>query len=341
MAKGDKLFFRVRPQDNGVKKKVVWDPAVLPFSQSLSRTAYLDENHRIFGGGNKASESQLLQGDSLFFCPAQGNITIESVIRPLASVLTDDICFEIWYENDRIYQYTIAAGQNTSLQTYTTSFSVDTMDKLRFKVVCRSNVNMHELQWYPRVYYNYLNYGNETIDAVILDEENNSVRMLEYVIAPWHDFYHHTTNLSNNCLNKVYDTPPTLQPVTRSLSKLYILSGTSGSAYITIKQDGALLFAQEMSFSAGYTNAIPAISNITIIDDPNKPVYISFYVNDPSIASGITKSYVVIDGYRYHGIVYTKHSHHVLFGEWYGGWGSVPFYAFLFASNIPCRESKK
>ncbi|MDD2247998.1 MAG: SpaA isopeptide-forming pilin-related protein, partial [Proteiniphilum sp.] len=253
LCKGDKLFFRVRPQDNGVKKKVVWDPAVLPFSQSLSRTAYLDENHRIFGGGNKASESQLLQGDSLFFCPAQGNITIESVIRPLASVLTDDICFEIWYENDRIYQYTIAAGQNTSLQTYTTSFSVDTMDKLRFKVVCRSNVNMHELQWYPRVYYNYLNYGNETIDAVILDEENNSVRMLEYVIAPWHDFYHHTTNLSNNCLNKVYDTPPTLQPVTRSLSKLYILSGTSGSAYITIKQDGALLFAQEMSFSAGYT----------------------------------------------------------------------------------------
>ena len=229
---GDKLFFRVRPQNNGVKKKVVWNPAVLPYSRSLSRTAYLDENGRIFGGGNKASESQLLQGDSMFFCPADGEITIESVINPFPP-LTDSVRFEIWKDNSLIYLQTILAGQSmVNAISFEDVFAVDTSNKFKFKVVCKSNVNMHEIQWYPRIYYNFLNHGNEVIEAVIKDDDSNDVRMLEYVIAPYHDFYHHITNLQHISLNKVHNTPPTLGVVRRQISRIRINSFQDGKAYI-------------------------------------------------------------------------------------------------------------
>lgn len=335
LAKGDKLYFRVRPQNNGVKKKVVWDPAVIPYSRSLSRVKYLDENGRIFGGGNKASQSQLLQGDSLFFLPAKGNITIESVINPLPSKLTDAITYEIWLDNTRIYYHTISAGQITGVQTFSRAYNVDTNNRLKFKVVSKSNVNMHNIHWYPKVYYNFLNNGSERIDAVIYDDDSNLVRMLEYDIAPYHDFYHQTTNLSNNCLNKIYNTSTGSQTLYLPLSKISINAGASGKAYITIKQDGVLLFAREMNFIGGtITPLIISNVNLPIKNDPNKPVYISCYVNDPVKAAAINNCYVVINNYRYYGVIYTKYKRDVLEGEYYGGWGQ-----FLYQTDVDANSS--
>ncbi len=318
LCKGDKLFFRVRPQDNGVKKKVVWDPVILPYSGSLSRTDYLDENGRIYGGGDNASKSQLLQGDSAFPCPAKGRITIESVINPLSVPLTDDIQFEIWANDNRLYR----AIQRTKVQTYTTSLDVDTNVRLKFKIVCKSNVNMHEIQWYPKVYYNYLNYGNKIISTIVEDDNGDNVRMMEYIIAPYHDFYHKTAERSSIYINKIYDIPHTSRLVTRRLSQLYIPSGKAGKAYITIKQDGILCFSKEVSFSQGSPpiSFFPGI-DIPLLDDPGKPVYISCYVEDPEVADKILNCDLVIDGNTYYATVYTKHPRDVLFGELYGGWG--------------------
>ncbi len=332
--KGDKLFFRVRPQYNGVKKKVVWDPAVIPFSHSLSRVEYLDENGRIFGGGNKASQSQLLQGDSLFPCPAKGNITIESVINPLPAPMSDDVRFEIWMDNSLLYHYTLTAGQNTGVRTYTGSFNVDTNNKLKFKVVSKSNVNMHAIEWYPKVYYNYLfDESNTRIDAVISDDNNNMVRMLEYEIAPYHDFYHNIVLLNSSRLHKIYNTPATGNSVNRTLSSISITApGINGKAYITVKQAGTLLFAREVSF--GTTTLSAAAASITVVDDPAKPVYVSCYVADPFLAAQVSDCYVTIDNNKYRGIVYTKHKRGVLFGEFYGGWGQ-----FLYQTDsIPNKD---
>ena len=184
MARGDMLFFRVRPWKNGVKKKVVWDPQVRPIkSNGITKTMY-DENNRMFVGGNKASESQLLQGDSVFYCPAKGKISVDyNITTPL---LSDTVRFEFWHNNTLKHSYTVS-GASTTIPLQSFSIVVDTMDILKFKVMCGSNVNMHAIEWTPRLYYHYIIFGSDTIQT-FLNNGNDSIKLLEYTISPCMSF---------------------------------------------------------------------------------------------------------------------------------------------------------
>ena len=345
--KGDLIFFRVRPQNNGVKKKVVWDPAVLPNAKALSRTNYLDENGKILGGGNKASESQLLHSpllhnDTLFFCPTKGRITIESVINSFPKQ-TDDIRFEIWKDKQQLYSYTLKAGQTIPTpQNSTAILDVDSSTILSFKVLSSSNINMDEIRWYPRVYYLYIvDYDGSTIETVVKDDDSNDVRMFEYVIAPYHEFYHHTSTFSGcyNLYNALIPTNTVVNHTVEGLTANFTSTGLSGNLYFTIKQNGKLQFSQKVPFATNNNTLSYSLSlndPVQWENDPNLPVYMSCYVDDPAVANKIQNASITIDKKVYSCMVYTKRKPYVLFGSMYGGWGQ-----FLYQTDpIPNTDYK-
>ena len=324
LAKGDRLYFRLRPQNNGVRKKAVWDPAVTPYAQALSGVFRTDENGRIFGGGDRASESQLLQGDSIFRCPAKGNITVESAIPASAFPLTDSVRYEIWHNNTRLYHNTVEAGLTPPSQPFTATFDVDSLDALKFKVVCRSNVNMHALHWYPKVCYNRLGSGDGAVATVIPDSAGTDVRLLEYTIAPWHDCYHRTVTLDAGALHTTGSLMPSLQPAPFNLQGVSVSASLAGKGCLTVKQDGVRVYAREVAFASG-TTCLPENLTVTLLDDPAKPVYVSFCVDDPVAAASVSLCEVTLDGTPLQAAVYTRQDGDMLTGSLYGGWGQFQY----------------
>ena len=185
----DLVFFRVRPWKNGVRKKVVWDPQIklIPCFAKNEK----NENDRFFLGGNKASESQLLQGDSLFYCPVAGKVTVDySITTPF---LTDTVWFEFWH-NENLLFHTFAIGPPNSFVLPPEIIDVALNDSLRFMAKCGSNVNMHEIQWSPHLKYEYIIDNGDTIPTFVRDTINgvaDSLYLLEYYISPWYEFYNY------------------------------------------------------------------------------------------------------------------------------------------------------
>ncbi|MBR4424680.1 MAG: hypothetical protein IKS66_01900, partial [Oscillospiraceae bacterium] len=322
LAKGDRLYFRLRPQDNGVRKKALWDPAVIPHSTLLAAAGGLDENGRTFGGGDRASESQLLQGDSLFCCPAKGKIGIESVIPQPGSPLSDSVRFEIWRGQTLIDHYTIESGQMPSERRFVKYLSVNSLEKIKFVARCRSNVDMTLLHWTPKVYYISIDTGNGSVPTVTTNSAGDSVRLMEYAVAPWHDFYPHVSVPGGAVCHSICNSPATMVPVQRSITSVTVTSAAAGSGWLTVKQEGRRAYARRVVFGAG-TTTLPANSYAMLEDDPGKPVHISLCLENPSVT--VSSCTVTIDGIPRQAVIYARRANDILTGSHYGGWGQFQY----------------
>jgi hypothetical protein len=161
---------------------------------------------------------------------------------------------------------------------------------------------------------------------VIEDDNGDSVRMFEYVIAPYHDFYHNI--VKHGGLHKIYNKSfPLDDEVTHTVQSINLRfnwTNLSGKVHISIKQDGMLRFAKDAFFNHGlgvYVSNISLNVPITLINNPDKPVYISCYIDDPALANKIDYCELQIDGKFYPCMVYALRTTYVLFGSMYGGWG--------------------
>ncbi|MBO7624171.1 MAG: hypothetical protein J6S82_02570, partial [Bacteroidales bacterium] len=185
-------------------------------------------------------------------------------------------------------------------------------------------MNMHALEWYPKVYYNRLGSGSGAVTTVVPNGTGPDVRLMEYIVAPWHDCYHRTVKLDAGTLHSFGTAQQNPQPAPHTIQGATVISSLPGKGCLTIKQDGMRLYARNLSFASG-TTQFPENLTVTLLEDPGKPVYVSLCVDDPAVAASVSSCIADIGGNSFRAAVFTRQAWDVLSGSHYGGWGQFQY----------------
>ncbi|MDR1501605.1 MAG: hypothetical protein LBT43_04030, partial [Prevotella sp.] len=318
---GDTLYFRVHALRNGVNIPLVWNPSIQPNIAFLNGCEEENnENGRLFVGGSSAAESQLLQGDSNFYCPFDGKITISYNYKNLEALL-DTVYYEIRHNTIKKNHFKIPPGDYYYVNYTVSEFEVHAGDSLSFKVLCGSNVNYTQAQWNPKITYQEAEY--DSIPFISHAESDT----IEYEIAPYYQYYHKILYLDYD--NFVYSRSTTSTIPIDSLKVSRTITSPSNTLIpvrFTITQPGngnKHLFAETVSID--YSEGLHSIANNTYITlEANKPFYVSCFV-PRAWAWCIGNCYITIDGVDYKCAVYTQEKNNNLWGGMYGRWGEFQY----------------
>ncbi len=155
--KGDRFYFRVQSIFNGAFDQVIWNP-VITYTDVPS--GIVDANGK-YPAEYHASGDFLLAAPQVLAMPLAGNVEVEGIFEK--SITSDDVRIEIvkkdqnaittiLYSND----YTWNTSDTTSIIT---SFTVDSLDEVSFRIVSSTNIDWSNISWKPRLYYDSFDNG--------------------------------------------------------------------------------------------------------------------------------------------------------------------------------------